>query len=70
MQHRIRKFVEIESGRVGYAMTADVLSNASNGARWESDPSFSIATAILDDPDFDPKLLTAVLKDGFVIIAD
>ena len=66
--HRVRKFVEIGSGRIGYAMTAAVLSNASNGTKWELDPSFSVADAILDDPDFG-SLLSAVLKDGHVIIA-
>jgi hypothetical protein len=66
--HRVRKFVEVESGRIGYAMTAAVLSGASNGASWELDPSFSVADAILDDPDF-ASILSAVLKDGHVIVA-
>jgi hypothetical protein len=59
----------MESGRIGYAMTAAVLAKASNGSRWEPDPSFSVADALLDDPDF-AKLLSAVLKDGHVIIAE
>ena len=47
VMHRIRKFVEIESGRIGYAMTADVLSEASNGAKWEPGPSFSVTGFVL-----------------------
>jgi hypothetical protein len=66
--HRVRKFVEIESGRIGYAMTAADLSKASNGASWEPDPSFSVADAILDNPDF-ASILAAVLKEGHVIVA-
>jgi hypothetical protein len=65
--HRVRKFVEVDSGRIGYAMTAAVLSEASNGATWELDPSFSIADALLDDPDF-ASTLSAVLKDGHVMV--
>jgi hypothetical protein len=65
--HRVRKFVEIESGRIGYAPTAAVLSEASNGVTWEPDPSFSVADAILDDPEF-ASLLKAVLRDGHVIV--
>jgi hypothetical protein len=49
---RVQRFVEAESGRIGYAMTAAVLSEANNGATWEPDPSFSVADAILDDPEF------------------
>jgi hypothetical protein len=45
--HRVRKFVEIGSGRIGYAMTAAVLSNASNGTKWELDPSFSFAEDLM-----------------------
>ncbi len=65
--HRIRKFVEVSTGRVGYAMTAGALSEASNGAKWDPDPSFSVAEAILDDPDF-ASLLRVVLKDGHVMV--
>jgi hypothetical protein len=65
--HRVRKFVEIESGRIGYALTAAVLSQASNGATWEPDPSFSVADAILDDPEF-VSVLRAVLENGHVIV--
>jgi hypothetical protein len=65
--HKVRKFVEIESGQIGYAMTAAVLSEASNGATWEPDLSFSIADTLLDDPDF-ASVLNAVLKDGHVML--
>jgi hypothetical protein len=50
--HRVRKFVEVSTERVGYAMTAAALSEVSNGATWNPDPSFSVAEAILDDPEF------------------
>ena len=65
--HRVRRFVEVASGRIGYAMTAAVLTVASNGAKWNSDPSFSVADAILADPEF-VSLLKAVLRDGHVIV--
>ena len=64
--HRVRKFVEIGSGRIGYAMTAAV-----ERQQWDkmgAGPSFSVADAILDDPD-SGSVLSAVLKDGHVIIA-
>ena len=64
---RVRKYVEIESGRIGYALTAAVLSQASTGATWKPDRSFSIADAILADPEF-VSLLKAVLLDGHVIV--
>jgi hypothetical protein len=38
MVHRVRKFVEIGSGRIGYAMTAATLSDVSNGRKWKSGP--------------------------------
>jgi hypothetical protein len=50
--HRVRKFVEVASGRIGYAMTEAALSEASNGAKWNPDPSFSVADALLADPEF------------------
>jgi hypothetical protein len=65
--HRVRRFVEVASGRIGYAMTAAVLTDASNGAKWEPDPSFSVVDAILADPEF-VSLLKAVLRDGHVIV--
>jgi len=64
---RVRKYVEIESGRIGYALTAAVLSQASTGAMWKPDQSFSVADAILADPEF-VSLLKAVLLDGHVIV--
>jgi hypothetical protein len=65
--HRVRRFVEVASGRIGYAMTATVLSQASNGTTWEPDPSFSVADAILANPEF-ASVLKAVLLDGHVIV--
>ena len=50
MVHRVQKFVEIVSGRIGYALTSAALSEASDGATWEPDASFNVADAILDDP--------------------
>ena len=67
--HRVRKFVEVSTGRVGYAMTAAALSEVSNGATWNPDPSFSVAEAILDDPEF-ASLLRVVLRDGHVMVSD
>ena len=64
---RVRKFVEVESGRIGYSMTADALSEVSNGAKWNADPSFNVADAILADPEF-ASVLKAVLLDGYVIV--
>jgi hypothetical protein len=65
--HRIRKFVEVGSGRIGYAMTESALSEVSNGGSWNPDPSFNVADAILEDPDF-ASVLKAVLRDGHVMI--
>ena len=65
--HRVQKFVEVSTGRIGYAMNAAALSEASNGAEWNPDPSFSVAKAILDDPAF-ASLLRAVLSDGHVVV--
>ena len=66
--HRVRKFVEVSTGRVGYAMTAAALSEVSNGATWNPDPSFSVAEAILGDPEF-ASLLRVVLRDGHVMVS-
>jgi hypothetical protein len=49
--HRVQKYVEVSSGRVGYALTVGALSKASHGSRWKPDPSFNVADTILDDPD-------------------
>ena len=65
--HGVRKFVEVGSGRVGYAMTEAALSEVSNGAKWNPDPSFGVADAILADPEF-VSLLKAVLRNGHVIV--
>ena len=65
--HRIRKFVEVGSGRIGYAMTEAVLSELSNGARWNPDPSFSVADALLADPEF-AAVLKIVLRQGHVMV--
>jgi hypothetical protein len=67
MVHRVQKFVEVVSGRIGYALTSAVLSEASGGAAWEPDPSFNVADAILDNPEF-VSVLRAVLRDGRVIV--
>ena len=65
--HRVRKFVEVGSGQVGYAMTAATLSDVSNGTKWNPDPSFNVADAILDDPEF-VLVLRTVLRDGHVMV--
>jgi hypothetical protein len=65
--HRVRKFVEVASGRIGYAMTEAALSEASNGAKWNPDPSFSVADALLADPEF-ASVLRMVLSDGHVMV--
>jgi hypothetical protein len=41
--HRVQKFVEAGSGRIGYAMTETALSEISNGSKWNPDPSFKVA---------------------------
>jgi len=48
-------------------MTAAALPEVSNGAIWCLDPSFSVADAILADPEF-ASVLKAVLRDGHVIV--
>jgi hypothetical protein len=65
--HRIRKFVEVGSGRIGYARTAAALSEASNGEKWNQDPSFNVADAVLADPEF-ASVLKLVLRDGHVMV--
>jgi hypothetical protein len=65
--HRVRKFVEVGSGRIGYAMTAAALSEVSNSAKWNPDHSFTVADAILADPEF-ASVLRTVLRDGHVLI--
>ncbi len=65
--HRVQKFVEVGSGQIGYAMTATALSEVSNGAKWNPDPSFNVAAAILADPEF-ASVLKVVLRDGHVMV--
>jgi len=65
--HRVQKFVEVSTGRIGYAMTAAALSEVSDGSTWNPDPSFSVAEAILAEPEF-ASLLRAVLRDGHIIV--
>jgi hypothetical protein len=65
--HRVQKFVEVSTGRIGYVKTAAALSEVSNGAEWKADPSFSLAEAILDDPTF-ASVLRTVLSDGHVVV--
>ena len=48
-------------------MTAATLSDVSNGRKWNPDPSFNVADAILEDPDF-ASVLRAVLRDGHVMV--
>jgi hypothetical protein len=67
MVHRVQKFVEVDSGRIGYALTSATLSESSGGATWEPDPSFNVADALLDNPEF-ASVLKAVLIDGHVIV--
>jgi len=66
--HRVQKFIEVSSGRIGYALTAATLSEVS-GAKWKQDPSFSVADAILDNPEF-ASVLKVVLREGHVIVAE
>jgi hypothetical protein len=66
--HRVQKFVEDGSGRVGYALTAAPLTQATRGL-WKPDPLFSVADSILDDPEF-VSVLRVVLRDGHVIVPE
>jgi hypothetical protein len=65
--HGVQKYVEVSSGRVGYALIADALSKASHGSRWKPDPLFNIADTILDNPEF-VSVLRVVLRDGHVVV--
>ena len=65
--HRVRKFVEVSTGWIGYAMTAATLSEASKGSTWIPDPSFKVADVLLADPDF-VSVLKMVLRDGHVMV--
>jgi len=48
-------------------MTAATLSDVSNGRKWNPDPSFNVADAILEDPDF-ASVLRTVLRDGHIMV--
>jgi len=63
----IRKFVEVGSGRIAYAMTEAALCEVSSGGKWKPDPSFRVADSLLADPGL-AALLTAVLREGHVIV--
>ena len=67
MVHRIQRFVEATSGRIGFALSAAALPASGDGDIWKPDPSFNVADAILDDPEF-VSVLKVVLKDGHVIV--
>jgi hypothetical protein len=64
---RIQRFIEANSGRIGYALTAAALPDLGKGSRWTSDPSFNVADTILNDPEF-VTVLRVVLRDGHVIV--
>ena len=68
MVHRVRKFLEVGSGRIGYTMTEAALSEVSAGAKWNPDASFSVADALLADPEL-ASVLKAVLRDGHVMVS-
>jgi hypothetical protein len=65
--HRIQRFVEATSGRIGYALTETALPGVDHGAMWKPDPSFNVADTILDNPEF-VLVLRTVLRDGHVIV--
>ena len=65
--HRVQRFVEATSGRIGFALTAAALPDAGDGGVWKPDASFSVADAILDNPEF-VSVLRVVLRDGHVIV--
>jgi hypothetical protein len=49
---------------LSYAMTEAALSEV---VKWNPDPSFSVADAILADPEF-ASVLRMVLRDGYVMV--
>jgi hypothetical protein len=65
--HRIQRFVEATSGRIGFALSAAALPDTGEGAIWKPDPLFNVADAILDNPEF-VSVLRVVLRDGHVIV--
>ena len=48
-------------------MTEAALSEVSGGATWNPDPSFSVADALLADPEF-ASVLKVVLRDGHAMV--
>jgi hypothetical protein len=48
-------------------MTEAALSEVSGGAKWNPDPTFSVADALLADPEF-ASVLRMVLSDGHVMV--
>jgi len=48
-------------------MTDAALSKVSKGGKWNPDPSFNVADAVLADPEF-ASVLKAVLRDGHVLV--
>ena len=48
-------------------MTEAALSEVSNGAKWNLDPAFSVADALLANPEF-ASVLKTVLKDGHLLV--
>jgi hypothetical protein len=48
-------------------MTEAALSEVSDGAKWNPDASFSVADALLADPEF-ASVLKVVLRDGHVMV--
>jgi hypothetical protein len=65
--HRIQRFIEDSSGRIGYALTVAAMPVNGDGAIWKPDPSFNVADSILDNPEF-VSVLRTVLRDGHVIV--
>jgi hypothetical protein len=65
--HRIQRFTETVGGRIGFALVAADLPDAGDGGVWKPDASFSVADAILDNPEF-VSVLRAVLRDGHAIV--
>ena len=64
---RIQRFIEANSGRIGYALTAAAMPINGDDAIWKPDSSFSVADTILDNPEF-VSVLRVVLRDGHVIV--
>ena len=65
--HRVRKFVEVGSGQVGYAMTAATLSDVSNGGSGIRTLHLTSPTLFLTIPS-SFLVLRTVLRDGHVMV--